>query len=51
MKTNLSLMKDTECPLSDFSMGRQGKHQVGSVNKSNMLEVVRDGVRYVNVRE
>ncbi|KAF2541539.1 hypothetical protein F2Q68_00030337 [Brassica cretica] len=51
VKTNLSLMKDTECRLSDFSMGRQGKHQVGSVNKSNMLEVVRDGARYVNLSD
>ncbi|KAF3603152.1 hypothetical protein F2Q69_00034260 [Brassica cretica] len=51
VKTNLSLMKDTECRLSDFSMGRQGKHQFCSVNKSNMLEVVRDGARYVKLSD
>ena len=51
MKTNLSLMKDTECRLSDFSKGRQGRYQVGSVNKGNTLKVVCDRLRYVNVSE
>ena len=51
MKTNLSLMKDIKSRLSDFSKGRLGGYEVGSVDKSNMLKVVRDGARYVNVRE
>ena len=51
MKANLSLMKDIKCRLSDFSKGRQGGYEVGSVDKGNMLKVVRDGARYVNVRE
>ncbi|KAF2592865.1 hypothetical protein F2Q70_00043488 [Brassica cretica] len=40
--------KDTECRLSDFSKGRLGRYQVGSLNKGNMLKVVCDGSRYVN---
>ncbi|KAF3610531.1 hypothetical protein DY000_02046943 [Brassica cretica] len=37
-----------ECRLSDFSKGRQGRYQVGSVNKGNTLKVVCDRLRYVN---
>ena len=51
VKTNLSLMKAIKCRLSNFSKGRQGGYEVGSVDKGNMLKVVRDGARYVNVRE
>ncbi|KAF3580897.1 hypothetical protein DY000_02035091 [Brassica cretica] len=36
------------CRLSDFSKGRQGGYDVGSVDKGNMLKVIRDGARYVN---
>ena len=50
MKANLSLMKDIKCRLSDSSKGRQGGYEVGSVDKGNMLKVVRDGARYVNIR-
>ncbi|KAF2597934.1 hypothetical protein F2Q68_00010110 [Brassica cretica] len=44
VKTNLSLMKDTRCRLSDFSKGRQGRYEVGSVNKDIAVEL--DGLSW-----
>ncbi|KAF2573218.1 hypothetical protein F2Q70_00004778 [Brassica cretica] len=40
VKTNLSLMKDIKSRLSDFSKGRLGGYEVGSVDKGIAVELV-----------